>query len=237
MVGDRELGEDEVPSGEDSWLAARFGACTGWVDATNLRCPEGTDVPSWLYLPVPYHDQLEETEEPYNGTTSCAATSLVMILDHLGLEDDVNVILDYLAAIPPEQGGYSPDCSDNPVCISVLAMAQVAEDYYCSSVDQHENWDQDQVIEALDGGLPVSILANYGLSPDEAAYGHQFTLIGYTDHGDQVIYHDPWEQWPWAGPDRTTSWDTLEAAWDGPIDAGDPLQPEGHVFWGMTCSG
>ena len=101
---------------------------------------------SWLYLPVPYHNQLSETDaDHWNPNNTCMATALTMMLDYKGLESDVNVIVALLAEIDPLEGGYDPSCRENPVCASAGAVAKVAEKY-CASVTAGDDWSREDVI-------------------------------------------------------------------------------------------
>jgi hypothetical protein len=59
--------------------------------------------------------------------------------------------------------------------------------------------------------------------------GHFVVIYGIDPDTRQIIYHDPYD-----GPDMVADWDQFATSWDGPVDRGDPLQPEGHRFWGMA---
>ncbi|HEY5960446.1 MAG TPA: hypothetical protein VIV60_28025, partial [Polyangiaceae bacterium] len=147
VVASRALNAAETqPEGRD-WLPVRYELCQGWVESSKVRCLNAGERPAWAFLPVPYHNQVSETDstlwEPF---TNCGATALAMVFDYYGWEDDVNAVTARLAELDPLAGGYDPRCSKNPVCVSSAALATVAAQY-CSAVTAGDSWTQQDVIK------------------------------------------------------------------------------------------
>jgi uncharacterized protein YvpB len=191
---------------------------------------------SWLYLPVPYHNQRSETDDDlWNPNNTCMATALTMVLDYKGLESDVNAIIELLAEIEPLKGGYDPGCRENPVCASAGAVAKVAE-MYCASVTAGDGWSREDVVNELKNGRPVLAVVSGRLVP--GAFGHAITITGFLDNGNRVIFHDPLGSGkdPAEKGNSIATWEELAASWAGPVDVNDPLQPEGHSYWGLSCA-
>ncbi len=229
-------------------IAAFLVACAS--SPTEVRHPEtGADAGSNLdaeaeggaesgygevRLAVPYHSQLDETDsERWNPGTTCGPTALLMVLHHLGLEEDLAPVVERTAAIPHADGGYDPACSSegNPVCTSPGALVTVAREGYHLDIEARDGWTIDDVTRALSRGQPVIADVNVDLEPTNT--GHFVVIIGFAEQAGEVRlrYHDPYRE-----PDMIATWETFARSWGGPIDVGDPLQPEGHAFWGMVVS-
>lgn len=234
-VSSQQLMEGEGAFQNLDWLPVRYAACQGWVDSSKLRCPNDGEKPTWVYIPVPYHSQLLETDSTrWNPSITCLATALTMILDYYYFESDVNVINALVDDIEPDEGGYDPTCLTNPVCTSAASAVKVAEGY-CSTVTAGDNWSREDLIASLENGNPVFALVTSGLKPD--SYAHAITIIGYIDDGETIMYHDPADDGdnPNDKGNSTATWDELAASWAGPNDVGDPMQPEGHTYFGLAC--
>jgi len=171
-----------------------------------------------------YHSQISETSLP----NACGPTSLLMTLDYFDLEESLeNVIQKH--QFSPAQGGYDPYCAANPVCTSPGALVQVAREEYGLLVNAHEGWTLQEIQESIAAGQPIIADIVWRLA-DEGP-GH-FVVIYGIDIDEQILfYHDPYD-----GAEKAASWDEFSVAWDGPVDLGDPLQPQGHRFWGMAVA-
>lgn len=184
--------------------------------------PRNMDI-NILPMDEDYHSQLTETSLP----NACGPTSLLMVLDYFGLEQSLDVVIAYHQAIPAEQGGYDPSCTKNGVCTSPGALVQVAQSVYGLSVDARHGWTFEDVQAALLAGNPIIADINWRLVPGN--FGHFVVIYGVDAATGTIFYHDPYD-----GSQRSASWTQFYAAWNGPIDVGDPLQPEGHRLWGMA---
>ena len=140
--------------------------------------------------------------------------------------------------IPPENGGYDPDCVANPVCTSPLALVQVAQDYGLQ-VYAGDGWTLDQVKAAL-AHLVNPVIADVHFNLKRGGFGHFVVIYGYQEGGKTILYHDPY-----VGKEQQASWDPpsdggnegFNRGWgteEDPVDKGDPLRPEGHIHWGMA---
>lgn len=179
----------------------------------------------WAVLPMDemYHSQLTETDLP----NACGPTALLMVLDYCELEHSLDAVIAHHQSIPPSEGGYDPSCTLNGVCTSPGALVKVAEIYYGVSVEARQGWTFEEVRSAIEGGHPVIADINWRLVPGN--FGHFVVIYGVNLDTDTIYYHDPYD-----GSHRSATWEEFLSAWDGPIDVGDPLQPEGHRRWGMV---
>lgn len=215
--------------------AIALGACA--ASATEVRDVRAPDTPQSrpdAFVEVPYHSQLDETDSTrWNPNTTCGPAALLMVLHALELEENLDVVIEAAAAIPHRQGGYDPACSPegNPVCTSPAALVSVARDQYGLDADAHDGWTLDDVRRALASGKPV--IADVNVDLDPSATGHFVVIIGYSEETGEarLTYHDPFRE-----PDMNAAWTTFTRSWSGPIDLDDPVQPEGHVRWGMVVS-
>jgi uncharacterized protein YvpB len=189
---------------------------------------EDRNIPEDYVIRLPmedqYHSQISETQLP----NACGPTSLLMTLDYFEIEDALaNVIQKHQFA--PAQGGYDPNCTANPVCTSPGALVQVAQEEYGLLVEAHEGWTLDEIQESLAAGRPIIADIVWRLA-DEGP-GHFVVIYGIDPEQQMLFYHDPYD-----GAEMAASWVQFSAAWDGPVDVGDPLQPQGFRFWGMSVS-
>jgi uncharacterized protein YvpB len=194
----------------------------------NSPISEDRNIPEDYVIRLPmedqYHSQISETQLP----NACGPTSLLMTLDYFELEDALaNVIEKHQFA--PAQGGYDPYCIANPVCTSPGALVQVAQEEYGLVVEAHEGWTFDEIQESLAAGRPIIADIVWRLA-DEGP-GHFVVIYGIDPEQQMLFYHDPYD-----GAEMAASWEQFSTAWDGPVDRGDPLQPQGFRFWGMSVS-
>jgi uncharacterized protein YvpB len=171
-----------------------------------------------------YHSQRSETHLP----NACGPTSLFMALDYFDLEGSLAKVIEK-HQFSPQQGGYDPNCAANPVCTSPGALAQVAQEEYGLFVEAHDGWTFEEIHRSLAAGQPIIADIVWRLADDGP--GHFVVIYGIDVEGKIIYYHDPYD-----GAEMAASWEKFSAAWDGPVDLGDPLQPEGHRFWGMAVS-
>jgi uncharacterized protein YvpB len=214
------------------------------ADTNPVVVPAATDTPEPTAQPTPaptqpavtptpvvklpmendYHSQRWET----STKNACGPTALLMVLDYYGQGDTLPQVIRSFK-ISPKNGGFDPDCNRNPVCLSPSVLEQVAQDTYQLKVVASDGWTFDQVYEALSNGQPVIADVTWRLEP--GGTGHFVVIYGIDRENEQVYYHDPFD-----GADQTASWDEFSASWNGPVDAGDPLQPSGHHTWGMALA-
>jgi uncharacterized protein YvpB len=171
-----------------------------------------------------YHSQISETSLP----NACGPTALMMALDYFELEESLAEVIQKLR-FSPEQGGYDPLCTANPVCTSPGALVQVAGKEYGLLVDAHEGWTFDEIQNSIALGQPIIADIVWRLA-DEGP-GHFVVIYGIDTEHNLLFYHDPYD-----GAEKVASWEEFSTAWDGPVDRGDPLQPQGFTFWGMSLA-
>ena len=94
------------------------------------------------------------------------------------------------------------------------------------AVEDHEGWTFEEIRQSLASGRPIIADIVWRLA-DEGP-GHFVVIFGIDTTLQTITYHDPYD-----GADMEASWEDFATAWDGPVDRGDPLKPEGHSFWGM----
>lgn len=168
-----------------------------------------------------YASQLTDTDQP----NTCGPTALYMVLDYFDVEDSLERAIDK-HRYPAEQGGYDPQCWANPICTSPGVLARVAREEYGLAVAEREGWTFDEVRQSLAAGRPV--IADIVWRLGDGGLGHFVVIYGIDADRQTVTYHDPYD-----GAAIEASWDNFAAAWDGPVDPGDPLRPEGHRLWAM----
>jgi hypothetical protein len=211
-----------VPGVHEDMLPAPFQLAEHWPrEATNPLA--ASPVVSYTTM-IPFHSQLDET--PVGTWNACGPAALLMLLDFWELEDQLVPVIDRTQVIPPDLGGYDEECQSNPVCTSPGVLELVAEDYGMG-VEARGGWTMEEVRASLVNGHPV--IAAVTVDLDLTQRGH-FVVIYGVDVGKQIVYyHDPYR-----GPDKYATWDEFSVSWGGPVDKGDPLQPAGHKFWGMS---
>lgn len=171
-----------------------------------------------------YHSQISEILLP----NACGPTSLLMALDYFDLEESLADVIQKLQ-YSPAQGGYDPYCTANPVCTSPGALVQVAQEEYGLLVDAHEGWTFQEIQESLAAGHPIIADIVWRLAVEGPA--HFVVIYGIEIEQQNLFYHDPYD-----GAEKEASWEEFSVAWDGPVDLGDPLHPQGHQFWGMAVA-
>jgi uncharacterized protein YvpB len=168
-----------------------------------------------------YHSQIYETSLP----NACGPTSILMVLDYMGIEDSLEEVINS-QDILPENGGYDAYCSANVVCMSPGALAQFASQRYGLQVEAREGWTFEEIHQSLAEGHPIIADIIWRLA--DVGPGHFVVIYGVDVSTEQIYYHDPYD-----GAEMVADWEDFANAWEGPIDVGDPLQPQGHHFWGM----
>ncbi len=171
-----------------------------------------------------FHSQRWET----STKNACGPTALLMVLDYYGEKQSLPEVIRSFK-ISPTKGGFDPNCKQNPVCLSASILEQVAESTYNLAVQAGDGWTFDKVYDALSSGHPVIADVTWRLVP--GGTGHFVVIYGIDRENKTVFYHDPFE-----GADQSASWEEFQASWNGPVDAGDPLQPSGHSNWAIALS-
>lgn len=206
--------EEENPSHETVSPQSPISGDTRIVEGYVIRLP----------MEDKYHSQISETTLP----NACGPTSLLMALDYFDLEESLADVIQK-HQFSPAQGGYDPYCTANPVCTSPGALVQVAQEKYGLLVEAHEGWTFYEIQESLAAGHPIIADIVWRLA-DEGP-GHFVVIYGIDIEQQILFYHDPYD-----GAEMAASWKQFSSAWDGPVDLGDPLQPQGYRFWGMSVS-
>ena len=171
-----------------------------------------------------YHSQRWET----STKNACGPTALLMVLDYYGQKQPLpQVIRSFKSS--PTSGGFDPNCEQNPVCLSAGMLEKVAQKTYKLEAVAGDGWTFDQVYDALSRGQPV--IADVTWRLEVGGTGHFVVIYGIDRDNKIVYYHDPYD-----GANLSASWDEFSAAWNGPVDAGDPLQPGGHRSWAMALA-
>lgn len=178
---------------------------------------------------MPYHNQVKEAPEGINGHNACGPTALLMLLEYMSLETSLSSVIELTRQIAPQQGGFDDTCSDNPVCTSGGVLAQIAHNSYGLSVKSGDGWSQDELWNALAADNPIIVLVRTKM--ELSGFGHFVVVYGLDLDENLVYYQDPYE-----GANKEVEWDTFDEVWQSKIDKNDPLQPEGHVRWGMSGS-
>jgi len=171
-----------------------------------------------------FHSQRWET----STKNACGPTALLMVLDYFGEKQPLPQVIRSFK-ISPANGGFDPNCRDNPVCLSADVLEQIAQSTYKLAVKAGDGWTFEQVYDALSNGQPVIADVTWRLEP--GGTGHFVVIYGIDREKKMVYYHDPFD-----GANQSASWDQFSASWNGPVDAGDPLQPAGHRSWGMALA-
>jgi hypothetical protein len=182
--------------------------------------------PTYARLPMEedYHSQVTET----HLKNACGPASLLMVLDYYDLKASLDDVIK-MARFSPKEGGFDPTCQVNKACMSAAALEKLAHDAYGMAVDAREGWTLEDVYAALADGKPV--IADIAWQGKSSGIGHFVVIYGVDLVEKMVYYHDPFE-----GAARQSGWDEFAAGWSGPVDVGDPLQPTGHVGWGMSLA-
>jgi hypothetical protein len=90
---------------------------------------------------------------------------------------------------------------------------------YGLGVYAHEDWTLEEIFAVVSKGNPV--VADILWEPGVRSLGHFVVIYGVDLSQELIYYHDPYR-----GREMTSSWEGL-------VDVGDPLRPEGHRFWGL----
>ena len=177
-----------------------------------------------LAMEMDYHSQRWET----SLKNACGPASLLMVLDYFGKAQPLPEVIQSFS-LAPSQGGFDPNCQDNPVCLSAGVLEEIAHNTYKMAVEAHEDWTLEQVYQALENDQPV--IADVTFRLEAGGPGHFVVIYGLDPDKKEIYYHDPFD-----GASQTASWDQFSASWNGPVDVDDPLQPAGHQGWGMALS-
>jgi uncharacterized protein YvpB len=189
-----------------------------------VKLPESVallaDIPLILPMEKTYYSQLYDTDV----ANACGPAAALMVLDYHGLEESIDVVINQLKNMPGP-GAFDPGCYVNTVCTSPDALTRLLFDYGLQ-VHSHEDWTLAEIFAVVSKGKPV--IADILWEPSTESLGH-FVVIYGVDLNQQILYyHDPYR-----GSEMTAHWDDFASLWEGKVDVGDPLKPEGHRFWGL----
>jgi hypothetical protein len=178
------------------------------------------DIPLILSLERTYYSQVYDT----NVANACGPAAALMVLDFYGLEDSMDAVIERLQALP-SPGAFDPGCYVNTVCTSPDALTMLLYDYGLQ-VNSHEEWTLSEVFAVISRGHPV--IVDILWDPISASLGHFVVIYGVNLDQELLFYHDPYR-----GREMTVYWGEFASLWEGRVDIGDPLKPEGHRFWGL----
>jgi hypothetical protein len=196
----------------------------GLIRTGKLELPDSVallaNFPVILPLEKIYYSQLYDTDV----ANACGPAAALMVLDFFGLQDSLDVVIEELKKLP-SAGAYDPGCYENTVCTSPDALAMLLYEYGLG-VDSHEYWTLEEIFAVVSKGNPV--VADILWEPGVRSLGHFVVIYGVDLSEELLYYHDPYR-----GREMTSSWEDFALAWEGLVDVGDPLRPEGHRFWGL----
>lgn len=178
------------------------------------------DFPVILPLEKIYYSQLYDTDV----ANACGPAAALMVLDFFGLQDSLDTVIEELKRLP-SPGAYDPGCYRNTVCTSPDALTMLLYEYGLG-VYAHEDWTLEEIFAVVSKGNPV--VADILWEPGVRSLGHFVVIYGVDLSEELLYYHDPYR-----GREMTSSWEDFALAWEGLVDVGDPLRPEGHRFWGL----
>jgi hypothetical protein len=178
------------------------------------------EFPVILPMEKSYYSQLYDTAV----ANACGPASAMMVLDFYGLEDSLEAVINKLRAMP-SPGAFDPTCYINTVCTSPYVLEGLLHEYGLD-VRSHENWTLPEVFAVVSNGYPIIADILWGAATE--SLGHFVVIYGVDLDQELIFYHDPYR-----GREITAPWDGFAVLWEGRVDVGDPLEPEGHRFWGL----
>jgi len=178
------------------------------------------EIPLLLPLEKTYYSQIYDT----NVANACGPAAALMVLDYYDLENSMDAVINHLKSMP-SPGAFDPNCYINTVCTSPDALTMLFYEYGLD-VYSHEDWTLAEIFAVVSEGNPI--IADILWDPSTESLGH-FVVVYGVDLNEQILYyHDPYR-----GREMTAHWDDFASLWEGRVDIGDPLKPEGHHFWGL----
>lgn len=178
------------------------------------------DIPLILPIEKTYYSQIYDTDV----ANACGPAVALIVLDYYGLEDSMDVVITQLKNMP-SPGAFDPGCYINTVCTSPDALTRLFYEYGLW-VYSHEDWTLAEIFAVISKGNPI--VADILWDSSTESLGH-FVVIYGVDLNQQILYyHDPYR-----GREMTAHWNDFADLWEGRVDVGDPLKPEGHQFWGL----
>jgi hypothetical protein len=190
----------------------------------SIELPESVallaDIPLILSLEKTYYSQIYDTDV----ANACGPAAALMVLEYYGVEDSMDAVIESLQNLP-SPGAFDPGCYENTVCTSPDALTML---FYQRGlqVNSHEDWTLAEIFAVISQGHPV--IADILWDPETASLGHFVVIYGVDMNEEEIYYHDPYR-----GRELITAWDDFAILWEGRVDIGDPLRPEGHQFWGV----
>lgn len=159
------------------------------------------------------------------GWNECGVKSLDYVMRHYNMKPNYSGVMNALRRV---WGGFDPSTTRNPVGLSPMAIAEVAQNTYKMGVPKaHDGWTLDEYISAIGAGNPVildlnadfpynlgHLVVGVGISKDGKFLVCEDSLYGQTE---RVLY--PVEKW-------------LNSC----VDVYDPRQKEGHVACGIQLT-
>jgi uncharacterized protein YvpB len=178
------------------------------------------EIPLILPLEKVYYSQIYDTDV----ANACGPAAALMVLDYYGQEDSMEVVIQKLRTLP-SPGAFDPGCYINTICTSPEALTMLLYDYGLH-VRSHENWTLPEIFSVVSKGHPL--IVDILWDPETASLGHFVVVYGVDLKEELIYYHDPYR-----GRELSAHWDDFASLWEGRVDIGDPLKPEGHQFWGL----
>lgn len=189
-----------------------------------LELPESmallADIPLILPLEKTYYSQIYDTDV----ANACGPAAALMVLDYYGLEDSMDIVINRLKSMP-SPGAFDPNCYVNTVCTSPDALTRLFYEYGLQ-VYSHEDWTLAEIFAVVSKENPI--IADILWDPSTESLGHFVVIYGVDLNQKILYYHDPYR-----GRELTAHWDDFASLWEGRVDIGDPLKPDGHYFWGL----
>lgn len=191
----------------------------------SIRIPDSlailADIPLILPMEKFYYSQIYDTDV----ANACGPASALMVLNYYGLGISMDTVIRDLQALP-SSGAFDPGCYVNTVCTSPEALTMLFYNYGLLA-DSHEDWTLPEIFAVVSRGFPI--IADILWDPSTSSLGHFVVIYGVDLAQETIFYHDPYR-----GRALTSSWDEFAILWEGRVDVGDPLKPDGHQFWGLV---
>lgn len=149
-----------------------------------------------INLSVPYFSQRSNREKNGSGETvaweTCNLTSLCMLLNYLGITDDIpDVVIAKFKQKKYENDNFGDWDDLKKICKDVYYVDE-------KSILGNSNFGHTILPNFLKAGLPI--MFSYGILSKDGISGHIAVLRGMTENGDWIL-NDPWGDPvnPWGG--------------------------------------
>lgn len=172
-----------------------------------------------VHLVVPHYSQ---------GYNECGPTALRMAMEAVGTRLNQQQII--AVARDVGVGSFDPTTRINPVAMSPDAMTATAQRFGLN-VEGGEGKNWGDIYNWLNRGMPVIVDMVY--DPREGSFGHFVVVVGMDLSAGTIKVNDSL----FGGMEVTYNQATFQYLWNGPVDTGDPLDPNGHRDWAIAIGG